>query len=43
MPNVLPVAIVGCALAAIDYMHERRVGAAGAVPTTSDGGDDDGI
>ncbi len=43
MPNVLPVAIVGCALAAIDYMHERRVGAAGAATTTSDGGDDDGI
>ena len=44
MPNVLPVAIVGCALAYINYLYERRIDAASAAtPARMEGDDEDGI
>lgn len=44
MPNVLPIAITGIALAYINYMHEVRVDTAAANMTVTDaGGEEDGI
>lgn len=45
MPNVLPIAVVGVALAYINYMHEKRADEVAALATAKaiDGGDEDGI
>ena len=42
MPNVLPVAIIGTSLAAIDYMYQKRFDEQKA-EAIDDGGDSDGI
>ena len=43
MPNVLPVAIAGAALAYIDYSHQKKLDDAVANAQLNDGGDIDGI
>jgi PTS system galactosamine-specific IIC component len=46
LPNVLPVAIVGVALAFINYLHEKKmdgIAATAASSTYLEGGDEDGI
>lgn len=44
MPNVLPIAITGIALAYINFMYEQKIDAASASITVSDGGgEEDGI
>ena len=44
MPNVLPIAIVGCSLAYINYLYEKKIDDASTMITLNEGGgDDDGI
>ncbi|MFU7517200.1 PTS mannose/fructose/sorbose/N-acetylgalactosamine transporter subunit IIC [Clostridium sp. HCS.1] len=44
MPNVVPIAIVGVALAFINYMYEKKIDSSAAVNTVNNnGGDEDGI
>ena len=43
LPNVLPVALVGVALAFINYQHEKKAEVAAASSTYLEGGDEDGI
>lgn len=44
MPNVIPIAIIGIALAFINYMYEKRFDqVASSVHLSDDGGDQDGI
>jgi len=44
MPNVLPIAIAGAALAAINFMYEKKIDSAlSQAVTPTDGGESDGI
>lgn len=44
MPNVVPIAIVGVALAFINYMYEKKIDSAtSAITANNNGGDEDGI
>ena len=45
LPNVLPIAIAGVALAYINFLHEKRTDEASAKIAVSvdDGGEEDGI
>ncbi len=44
LPNVLPIAITGVALAYINFMHEKKLDDASAnIAVSVDGGDEDGI
>ena len=43
MPNVLPIAIVGIALAAINFMYNKKIDDTAAKAVVYDGGEEDGI
>ena len=43
LPNVLPIAIVGVALAYINYMYEKKIDDKTSMVTVTVGGEEDGI